>query len=79
MSRLAQRRGVVPDAHRRCSRHAEPRRARGCMQDCGLDRAGAEQVVDYVVTGRAVLGAVPTHEHASSPSGSSTRAAACSS
>ena len=27
---------------------------------CGLDRAGAEQIVDYVVAGRAVLGAVPT-------------------
>jgi ATP-dependent Lhr-like helicase len=28
--------------------------------DCGVDRAGAEQIVDYVITGRAVLGAVPT-------------------
>ena len=28
--------------------------------ECGLDQAGAEQVVDYVVAGRAVLGSVPT-------------------
>jgi ATP-dependent Lhr-like helicase len=28
--------------------------------ECGLDDAGAEQVVEYVVSGRAVLGAVPT-------------------
>jgi len=29
-------------------------------QECGLDRAGAEQAVEYIVTGRAVLRAVPT-------------------
>ena len=28
--------------------------------ECGLDDAGAEQVVEYIVTGRAVLGEVPT-------------------
>jgi len=28
--------------------------------DCGLDQAGAEQAVEYVVAGRVVLGAVPT-------------------
>jgi ATP-dependent Lhr-like helicase len=28
--------------------------------ECGLDDAGAEQSVEYVVTGRALLGAVPT-------------------
>ena len=28
--------------------------------ECGIDDAGAEQAVDYVVAGRAVLGAVPT-------------------
>src|SRR6267154_6438984 len=28
--------------------------------ECGLDDAGAEQAVEYVVSGRAVLGAVPT-------------------
>lgn len=28
--------------------------------ECGLDDSGAEQAVDYVVAGRAILGAVPT-------------------
>jgi len=28
--------------------------------ECGLDQAGAEQAVEYIVAGRAVLGAVPT-------------------
>ena len=28
--------------------------------ECGLDDAGAEQAVEYIVTGRAVLGEVPT-------------------
>ena len=28
--------------------------------ECGLDDAGAEQAVEYIVAGRAVLGAVPT-------------------
>jgi ATP-dependent Lhr-like helicase len=28
--------------------------------ECGLDDAGAEQIVEYVLAGRAVLGAVPT-------------------
>jgi ATP-dependent Lhr-like helicase len=30
------------------------------LDACGTDRAGAEQLVDYIVAGRAVLGAVPT-------------------
>jgi len=30
--------------------------------ECGLDDAGAEQVVEYIVAGRAVLGAVPTQD-----------------
>jgi ATP-dependent helicase Lhr and Lhr-like helicase len=29
-------------------------------QECGLDDSGAEQAIEYIVTGRAVLGAVPT-------------------
>jgi ATP-dependent Lhr-like helicase len=29
-------------------------------RECGLDNAGAEQAVEYVVAGRAILGAVPT-------------------
>jgi ATP-dependent Lhr-like helicase len=30
--------------------------------ECGLDDAGAEQLVEYLVTGRAVLGDVPTQQ-----------------
>jgi ATP-dependent Lhr-like helicase len=30
------------------------------QRECGLDRAGAEQIVEYIVAGRAVLGAIPT-------------------
>ncbi len=30
--------------------------------ECGLDNAGAEQLVEYIVTGRAVLGEVPTQQ-----------------
>src|SRR2546423_2493317 len=29
-------------------------------RECGLDDSGAEQAIEYIVTGRAVLGAVPT-------------------
>src|SRR5436305_1539502 len=29
-------------------------------QECGLDGSGAEQAIEYVITGRTVLGAVPT-------------------
>jgi len=31
-------------------------------QECGLDRSGAEQAVEYIVTGRAVLRTVPTQD-----------------
>ena len=47
--------------------------------ECGLDRAGAEQVVDYVVSGPHGPRRRARHADASSPSGSSTKAAACSS
>jgi ATP-dependent Lhr-like helicase len=30
------------------------------MEECGVDDSGAEQAIEYVVQGRAVLGAVPT-------------------
>jgi ATP-dependent Lhr-like helicase len=30
--------------------------------ECGLDTSGAEQVVEYILQGRAVLGAVPTQD-----------------
>jgi ATP-dependent Lhr-like helicase len=31
-------------------------------QECGLDDSGAEQLVEYILQGRAVLGAVPTQD-----------------
>jgi ATP-dependent Lhr-like helicase len=31
-------------------------------EECGLDDSGAEQAVEYILQGRAVLGAVPTQE-----------------
>jgi ATP-dependent Lhr-like helicase len=31
-------------------------------EECGLDESGAEQAVEYVIQGRAVLGAVPTQD-----------------
>ena len=39
----------------------EVQRAAAWLKDeCGLDDSGAEQVIEYIVTGRAVLGEVPT-------------------
>lgn len=32
------------------------------MHECGLERAGAEQAVEYIIAGRAVLRAVPTQQ-----------------
>src|SRR5262249_9338078 len=32
------------------------------QEECGLDRAGAEQAADYIATGRAILGAVPSQK-----------------
>ncbi len=56
---------------------AAPTAAVAWLKDqCGLDDAGAEQAVEYILAGRAMLGAVPT-QHRSSPSAFSTRAAAC--
>ena len=31
-------------------------------EECGLDESGAEQAIEYILQGRAVLGAVPTQE-----------------
>jgi len=42
---------------------AEARAATAWLKDqCGLDDAGAEQAVEYVVAGRVALGAVPTQK-----------------
>ncbi|NGZ08316.1 MAG: DEAD/DEAH box helicase [Nitrospira sp. LK70] len=50
-------------------RHAIAERADSALpaiqwlkQDCGLDQRGAQQAVEYVLMGNAVLGAVPTQE-----------------
>jgi ATP-dependent helicase Lhr and Lhr-like helicase len=32
------------------------------QQECAVDKAGAEQIVEHIVAGRAVLGAVPTQK-----------------
>ena len=41
----------------------EVRNAVAWLKDeCGLDDAGAEQLVEYIITGRAVLGEVPTQQ-----------------
>ena len=37
-----------------------PRRLRWLKEECGLDDSGAEQAIEYILQGRAVLGAVPT-------------------
>jgi ATP-dependent Lhr-like helicase len=36
--------------------------AQTLMIDCGLDKSGAEQIVAYILEGRAILGAVPTQK-----------------
>jgi len=40
----------------------EVRRSERCPPECGLERLGAEQLVEYVLAGCAALGAVPTVE-----------------
>src|SRR5207248_5464690 len=32
------------------------------MKECGLNESGAEQIIDYVISGRIVLGQVPTQK-----------------
>ncbi|HKD71595.1 MAG TPA: DEAD/DEAH box helicase [Candidatus Acidoferrum sp.] len=52
-------RGVKPDSELLGSEEARAA-ADWLQKECGLDRSGAEQVVEHVVAGRTVLGAVPT-------------------
>ena len=52
-------RDVVPGTDLRNSAHALAA-VEWLRKECGLDQAGGEQVVGHIVTGRAVLGAVPT-------------------
>ena len=41
----------------------EVQRAAAWLKDeCGLDDSGAEQLIEYIITGRAVLGEVPTQQ-----------------
>ena len=47
-------------------------------QDCGLDQRGAQQAVEYVLMGKAVLGVVPTQQTRSWPNGSSMKVVGCS-
>ena len=54
---------LAPDARPDDAAHRQPSASAAVawLQDeCGLDSSGAEQIVDYIVAGRAVLGAVPT-------------------
>ena len=57
-SRLA---GVPPGANRQSSPEVSEA-VSWLMSVCGLDIAGAEQAVEYILAGRAVLGAVPTQK-----------------
>jgi ATP-dependent helicase Lhr and Lhr-like helicase len=46
-------------------RHSSPEAAATVSwleDECGLDEAGAEQAIEYIVGGRAVLGAIPTQK-----------------
>jgi len=51
--RLEPHAGPTPTAE------ASPAAAHWLREECGLDRAGAEQAVEYVASGRAALGVVP--------------------
>jgi ATP-dependent helicase Lhr and Lhr-like helicase len=53
--------GVMPGA----DRNSSPKVAAAAdwlKAECGVDDAGAEQIVEYIVAGRTVLGAVPTQD-----------------
>jgi ATP-dependent Lhr-like helicase len=52
-------RGVAPGLSLRSAPAAQNAVA-WLEKECSLDRSGAEQLVEYIVEGRAVLGAVPT-------------------
>ncbi|HXU19722.1 MAG TPA: DEAD/DEAH box helicase, partial [Verrucomicrobiae bacterium] len=53
--------GMAPDAVRGNTGQGSAA-AEWLQQECGLDRAGAEQTVEYIVAGRAVLRAVPSQQ-----------------
>jgi ATP-dependent Lhr-like helicase len=53
--------GILPSGGRGISQHAS-RAIDWLKQECGLEQAAAEQAVEYIVAGRAVLRAVPTQQ-----------------
>jgi ATP-dependent Lhr-like helicase len=53
--------GVAPSLSVRESPEARAA-AEWLERECAVDRAGAEQTVEYIVAGRAVLGAIPTQK-----------------
>src|SRR5580704_10202945 len=64
---VADLRGKISDLVPRVSPESNEQAASGVAAavnwlklECGLDDSGAEQIVEYIVTGRALLGAVPT-------------------
>ena len=50
-----QMRGIVPTAE-------VTKAIEWLEEECGVDQSGAEQIIEHVVTGRAVLGDVPTQQ-----------------
>ena len=67
--------GQAPSPQQADSAPAKPRVLRGLLpsvevqragewlkSECGLDDAAAEQLIEYIVSGRAMLGAVPTEQ-----------------
>ncbi len=57
-------RGEAPARTIELSQHVAEVRTKATLEwleaECGVDRAGAEQIVAYIAAGRTVLGAVPT-------------------
>ena len=80
----AHRRALAARSSRICGQRIAGSDARRRPSSCSMPRVrarprGAEQAVVYVRAGAAALGALPDAATPSSPSGSSTKAAACSS
>jgi ATP-dependent helicase Lhr and Lhr-like helicase len=54
--------GLQPEKVKGNAASAAPEAVNWLRQECGLEQAGAEQAVEYVVEGRAVLRTVPTQQ-----------------
>ena len=61
-SRTVELSAHVAEVRRRIDTMASAAATEWLMSECRLDRAGAEQAIAYVVTGRTVLGVVPTQD-----------------